>query len=146
MNVYKQIQPLSSVDAAYVAGLIDGEGTVTLTRKHKNENRQLCVSISSTEVKLLDFVLTVTGVGKITNKQISKSHHSHSYAFSVYNRQALGLLEQILPFLKSYKRDRAEAILKDYLAVTPRNGKYTAEILKRKGEFEDTVLAIKANS
>jgi len=117
-----------------------------LTRKHKNENRQLCVSISSTEVKLLDFVLTVTAVGKITNKQISKSHHSHSYAYSVYNRQALGLLEQILPFLKSYKRERAEAILKDHLAVTPRNGKYTAEILKRKEEFEDTVLAMKANS
>jgi hypothetical protein len=40
---------LSITGAAYIAGLIDGEGTVTLTRKHANENRQLAISISSTE-------------------------------------------------------------------------------------------------
>jgi len=111
MNSYKKIQSLSKTDAAYIAGLIDGEGMVTLTRKHKNENRQLCVSISSTEIELLEFVLSATGVGKITNKQASKSHHAHSYAYAVYNRQALSLLEQTLPYLKSYKHDRADLIL-----------------------------------
>ena len=146
MNSYKQTQSLDAIDAAYIAGLIDGEGTVTLTRKHKNENRQLCVSKSSTEIELLEFVLSATGVGKITNKQASKSHHAHSYAYAVYNRQALSLLKQTLPYLKSYKHDRAALILKDYLAVTPRNGKYTAEILTRKKVFEQSVLSIKANS
>jgi hypothetical protein len=53
------IAMLSSTDAAYIAGLIDGEGTVTLTRKHRNENRQLCVSISSTERPMLEFVKQV---------------------------------------------------------------------------------------
>jgi len=146
MSTYKQFQKLTAIDAAYIAGLIDGEGTVTLTRKHKNENRQLCVSISSTEIGLLDFVLAVTGVGKITNKQASKSHHAHSYAYAVYNRQALALLEIILPYLKSYKRERAALILKEYLIVTPRNGKYTAEILARKKKFEQTMFSIKANN
>ena len=56
------------------------------------------------------------------------------------------MLEQTLPFLKSYKRDRAALILEDYLTVTPRNGKYTAEILARKKAFEQAVLAIKANN
>ena len=146
MSNYRQFKPLSRTDAAYVAGLIDGEGTVTLTRKHKNENRQVCVSIASTEIELLDFVLDVTGVGKITNKKASKSLHSHSYAYAVYNRHALTLLDVTLPYLKSYKKERAALILRDYLAVTPRNGKYTAEILARKKTFEQTVLAIKANS
>lgn len=27
--------------AGYIAGLIDGEGTITLTRVHRNENRRL---------------------------------------------------------------------------------------------------------
>ena len=146
MNAYRQTASLEELDAAYIAGLIDGEGTITLTRKHKNEHRQLCISISSTEKNMLDFVLSVTGVGKITNKQASKSHHAHSYTYAVYNRQALALLEQTLPFLKSYKRDRAALILEDYLTVTPRNGKYTAEILARKKAFEQAVLAIKANN
>lgn len=146
MANYRQFRDLAKSDAAYIAGLIDGEGTVTLTRKHKNEYRQPCVSISSTERALLEYVLSVTGVGKITNKTVSKSHHSHSYAYAVYNRQALALLEGIFQYLKSYKRKRAELILLDYLAVTPRNGKYTDEILARKKLFEESVLSIKANS
>ena len=146
MSKYKQLKQLSKTDASYISGLIDGEGTVTLTRKHKNENRQLCISISSTEIGLLEFVLSATGVGKITNKKASKAHHAHSYAYAVYNRQALALLEQTVSYLKSYKRDRAKLILKDYLTVTPRNGKYSDELLARKKEFEQTVLSIKANN
>ena len=118
---------------------------VTLTRKHKNENRQLCVSISSTEIALLEFVLAVTGVGKITNKKATKVHHAHSYAYAVYNRQALALLANTLPFLKSYKHARAKLVLRDYLNVTPRNEKYTVDILTKKKEFEQNVLSIKAS-
>jgi len=142
----KQLLPLSKQDFAYIAGLIDGEGTVTLTRKHKKENRQLCISISSTEKCLLEFVLRATGVGKITNKKTGKPNHAASFAYAVYNRQALSLLENVEPFLKSYKRKRARLILSDYLKFTPRNGKYNDGLLVRKHCFEENVLAIKANS
>ena len=145
MSAPRQINSLTETTAAYVAGLIDGEGTVTLVRKHKDENRQLCVSISSTEISMLEYVKSSTAVGKITNKRTSQSHHSPSFAYAVYNRQALELLRQILPYLISYKRKRAELILRDYLTVTPRNGKYTAELLLRKRAFEKEVLSIKAN-
>lgn len=105
MNNCRQIKPLNNTDAAYTAGLIDGEGTITVSRKHKNENRQLCVSISSTEIVLLDFVLSVSGIGKITNKKTGKSLHSHSYAYAVYNRPALALLGFALRYLKSYRKN-----------------------------------------
>ena len=146
MTTYRELQDLIDTDAAYIGGLIDGEGTITLIRKHKNENRQLSVSISSTEIALLDYVKSVTGVGKITNKRTSKPHHTPSFAYAVYNRQALALLQKILPYLKSYKRQRAEIILRDYVKLTPRNGKYTSEIVAEKIQFENTVLAIKSNS
>lgn len=136
---------LSPEQAAYIAGLIDGEGTVTLTRKHKNENRQLCVSISSTERNLLEFVLNATGTGKITTKRTTRRNHSPSFTYAVYNRQALALLDQVQPHLKSYKFRRAEIILAEYLEVTPRNGKYTSELSAKKKNFEDRVLGIKAN-
>lgn len=137
---------LNPTDAAYIAGLIDGEGTITLTRKHRDEHRQLAVTISSTERCLLEFVLTACGVGKITNKRTSKSHHSPSFTYSVYNRQALTLLEAIAPYLRTYKRHRAQLILADYLRLTPRNGKYSPELLKRKSEFETQVMSMKANT
>ena len=146
VTTYRELQDLIDTDAAYIGGLIDGEGTITLIRKHKNENRQLSVSISSTEIALLDYVKSVTGVGKITNKRTSKPHHTPSFAYAVYNRQALALLQKILPYLKSYKRQRAEIILRDYVKLTPRNGKYTSEIVAEKIQFENTVLAIKSNS
>jgi hypothetical protein len=39
--VYREVRLLSVAEAAYLAGLIDGEGTVTLSRKHAGDMRQL---------------------------------------------------------------------------------------------------------
>ena len=49
MSSYRQVSSLSPTDAAYVAGIIDGEATITLSRKHAGESRQLVISISNTE-------------------------------------------------------------------------------------------------
>jgi len=49
MTKYKQANILDTADAAYIAGVIDGEGTITLSKRHKNENRQLVMSISNNE-------------------------------------------------------------------------------------------------
>jgi hypothetical protein len=56
MGRYRSVLSLDPREAAYIAGLIDGEGTITLSREHRNENRRLVVSIASTERCLLDFV------------------------------------------------------------------------------------------
>ena len=144
MATYKSASQLSNIDASYIAGLIDGEGTITLCRKHKNENRQLAVSISNTERELLEYVLQRVGAGKITGKKTTKSHHTPSFTYAIYNRQALSLLEQINVYLRTYKRQRSELILLKYLEVTPRNGKYNPERLVAKHTFEEELLAIKA--
>ena len=140
MATAQSVKKLAPVDAAYIAGLIDGEGTITLTRKHRNENRQLAISISSTEKDLLEFVLRTAGVGKITNKRIAQAHHTPSFVYAIYNRQALGLLEQLFPYLRGYKTRRAALILRDYIKLTPRNGKYTAEQRLARKQFESNVL------
>jgi len=137
------VKPLSAPEAAYIAGLIDGEGTITLTRKHRNENRQLAVTISNTEKGLLDYVLKTIGAGKITGKRTTREHHTPSFTYALYNRQALNLLKQIHPYLKTYKSGRSALILRDYLALTPRNGKYTGLQRQAREEFESAVLAIK---
>lgn len=72
------VNQLSATDAAYIAGMIDGEGTITLTREHKNECRRLVVSISSTERCLLEYIHNTIGAGKITNKRTYKPEHSPS--------------------------------------------------------------------
>jgi hypothetical protein len=46
-----RIPKLAPEISAYIAGLIDGEGTITLTRMHANETRRLVVSIANTEIR-----------------------------------------------------------------------------------------------
>ena len=40
-------------EASYIAGIIDGEGSITLTRMHNNEHRRPCITIASTDKELL---------------------------------------------------------------------------------------------
>ena len=127
---------LSEIDAAYVAGIVDGEGTITLTKTHRGENRRPVVSISSTELPLLSYVRSVIGAGRITGKMRTRAHHSPSFAYCITSRQALHLLAQIAPFLRTYKSQRASLLLQEYVRLTPRNGRYTAEQLAARAEFE----------
>jgi hypothetical protein len=142
---YRSVHSLSVADAAYIAGLIDGEGTITLSRKHAAEGRQLVLSISNTERPILEFALQCIGAGKITTKKTTKNHHAPGFTYAIWNRQALSLLFQIEPFLRSYKRRRAALVRDNYIRLTPRNGKYTASIRAARQQFEMELLALRAN-
>lgn len=143
MNQHRHSHELSPETAAYIAGLIDGEGTITLTRLHANENRRLVVSIANTELQLLQFVVDQLGAGKITRKRTTSDLHTPSFCYAVSSSQALILLQQVFPYLRSYKRQRAELALNNYSALTPRNGKYTSNLLDRRHAFERTFLDLK---
>lgn len=143
MANYKKTCKLSLADAAYIAGLVDGEGTIALTRRHRNENRQLEISISNTEMELLEYLLMTIGAGRITQKKTYRDKHTPSATYLISNRQALSLLEQISPFLRTYKQHRADLVLQDYLRLTPRNGKYSPDTQQKRNRFIETFLKIK---
>jgi len=143
MGRYRTMANLDPRDAVYVAGLIDGEGTITLSREHRNENRRLVVSIASTERCLLQFVAECTGCGKITNKCRASERHTPSFAYRLTDRQALDLLRQVQPYLRSYKATRATLALEHYLQLTPRNGRYTVGVKQARQAFEAAFLATK---
>lgn len=134
---------LTEIEAAYIAGIIDGEGTITLSRKHRNENRQLAITISNTEMDLLSFILKTIGAGKITAKRSARPQHMPCFTYAIYNRQALKLLEQVCHHLRTYKARRSQLILRDYINLTPRNGKYSEKQLLRRQAFEQSVLDTK---
>lgn len=133
---------LPAREAAYIAGLIDGEGTITLTRLHAGEGRRPVVSISNNDWALLKFVQASVGAGKITGKRSASERHAPSFTWQLTSRQALELLEQVVPFLRTYKADRARLALDRYLAVTSRNGRYPPADLARRHAFEATFLAL----
>ena len=143
--VYRKVKMLCVADAAYIAGLIDGEGTVTMTRRNRYKNRGLVVSISNNEIPILKYVQAAIGAGKITGKRTTSERHAPSYTYCITNRQALSLLEQVSSFLKSHKSVRSSLALKEYLRLTPRNGRYTTEQSKEREIFVSKFFAIRAS-
>jgi len=80
-------------------------------------------------------VLNTSGVGKITLKRTYQQQHKQGFTYGVSNRQALNLLKQIVSYLQSYKKLRAELVLAQYVKLTPRNGKYSKELLMQRDVF-----------
>ena len=136
------LRELSEAEAAHVAGIIDGEGTITLTRTHRGEGRRPVVSISSTELPLLQYIQSVVGAGRITCRVTARDHHSPSYAYVISSRQALALLARISRYLRTYKLQRCRLLLDEYVALTPRNGRYTSAQRAAKELFEARFFAV----
>jgi hypothetical protein len=104
MSRYKKTSILTVVQAAYIAGLMDGEGTITLSKRHRNEHRQLVISISNNEKCLLDYVISVAGIGVISKKSDIRSKNIN-YSYTVTNRQALGkFCKSVYPVLPGLTR------------------------------------------
>ena len=146
---YGKVKKLSPSEAAYVAGLIDGDGTITLTRHNnkrsaKKEYRQLEVKISNIDLKLLKKIKNSVGAGQITLKRPRYKNHSMCYTYRLSSRQGLNLLIQIVPYLKTYKQKRAQLVLKKYIKLTPRNGKYSSKLLTQKEKFIKDFFSIPA--
>ena len=128
---------MSKEDLNYSAGLVDGEGTISLSRQHaKDSYRCPIVSVPSCTPTLVEVMKTLFG-GCISNKKPSKAGHTPSQAWHVKHDAALRCLEQIVPFLREPEKiRRAKLILDEYKKVTPRNGKYTEGQRKLKLDFE----------
>ena len=131
-------------EASYVAGIIDGEGSITLTRMHEKEFRRPCISIASTDKDLLIYIQSLTD-GIINNKKnYNPEKHKDSYTLYIKKKKdVFNTLEQIYPFLRIVqKKKRALWILESYDNVTTRNGKYNPESLEQKIAFEDAFFKI----
>lgn len=136
---------MTETEKAYIAGIIDGEGSIMLQKIHKNEHPAPCISIASTTLELLEWIKKVVGKGTITKKKnYNLEIHKDCYSYVLRRNDAISLLIDIQPYLViDVKRKRAELILKKYKSLTPRNGRYTEEMLMKKDQFYNEFMGIK---
>lgn len=122
---------------AYIAGIIDGEGTITLTRNNARSYRSPVLSVTNTSEEILTLLKETFG-GSIRNQKVYQQHHIQAYVWSVRYNTALNAIEAIRPYLlHPAKIYRADLILNEYKQVTKRNGQYSVDDLRLKQEFED---------
>ena len=60
---------MTLVEKSYLAGIIDGEGSIMLLKFHKNQFPSPCISIASISLELLEWVKKKTCVGIIKSKK-----------------------------------------------------------------------------
>lgn len=124
-------------DYQYAAGLFDGEGTVTLTRRSANKKRGPAVTLSSTTYELVEFMKKMFGGQIVTLSRSKDAGHKQAWHWQSAYNQALDMLRLVEPYLlEPEKKRRANLLLTRYKEVTPRNGKYTPELLTARESFE----------
>lgn len=122
-------------DNRYTAGLIDGEGSITLS-PHSTPYRAPTVEMSSTSKELLDFLKQEYG-GSISKHKIYSPKHRQSWHWAVRYQNALAMMKKIFPYLKeNKKKKRTKFILDNYNKVTLRNGRYNKNQVREKLKFE----------
>lgn len=135
---------LTPEEKAYIAGIIDGEGSIMLIRFHKNQFPSPCISISSATLELLEWIKSKTNFGLIKSKKnYNIEKHKNSYTYTIKYNDAIELLKEIEPYLIIHsKKKRAQLIIDEYKSVTPRNGRYSAELIKTKRTFYENFIKI----
>lgn len=125
------------LDLAYTAGLMDGEGTVTLIKSHSTDRyRYPNVSITSTTHELIEFLVDNFG-GLARAQKTYKEHHKQSWSWLIRGDKAIEMLELLVPYMKEPEKiRRANLIIEKYKSVTPRNGRYSTEMHLAKLAFE----------
>ena len=119
---------ISDAEAAYAAGIFDGEGSLTLTRVHVARWPSPQVAVASNDREVLEWLRSRFG-GSVASKAPRAATHSISFDWKLTDRRALKFLQVVRPFLVIQRKwVRVDLLLSDYLDCTPRNGRYAADL------------------
>jgi hypothetical protein len=88
---------LSAIDAAYIAGFFDGEGSIMILPR----NRSITIRVTATNCvrSVLDWMVEITGIGAVANRK-EYGNARASFFFVCNAEAALTLLQQIRPYLR----------------------------------------------
>lgn len=91
---------MTNEQKAYIAGIIDVEDSIMLLKFHGNQFPSPCISISSTTIKLLGWIKSVTKMSSIKiKKNFNAERHADSFTYTIKYNDAISLLIQIEPYL-----------------------------------------------
>lgn len=119
----KQANQLCDTDAAYLAGFIDGEGTIMLIVR-ANESVGVLLTVANTKSSVITWIMEVTGIGRLHSRPRRSPRHAPTYWWQASSEAAESILKQMRPYLK-IKGDQAELALE--FQENLRNPKFKAD-------------------
>ena len=124
---------LSETDLAYLAGIIDGEGCICVTKQNKKWKDShyhayiLKLIISNTDIRLINWLLEKGGSEIVVVSGTGNKFTKHK-VYQIYwqNEAAKDILKKVIKYMV-IKKDRAEFVVKEY------PGRFVSD--KQKREF-----------
>jgi len=111
----------------YIAGFLDADGSVSMTPKG-----QISVQFYNADIDILKSIQNLYG-GQLKTRESEDKNHNTAYVLVCKYNRAYNLLKDVCSYMiHNKKKRRASLIVKYYKEYTPRNGKYTPELLKKK--------------
>jgi len=114
---HERAREMSDVERAWMACLLDAEGSIVWPRKTVLNSVRL--SVANTSLPFLEHARQVTGTGKILERTAPSSpFHTRGYNWHCYGENARIILRQVLPWL-IIKKEAAEVALGIVQATEP---------------------------
>lgn len=113
----KLLSKLSETEKAYLAGILDGEGSISLARSHARSSAKYVyplVRIANTDKKLISWIRKRIPIGHAG--YVSKIHKKCKDVYHVAwaSTEAVCILQELLPYLVC-KKFRAEVAIQVWL-------------------------------
>jgi hypothetical protein len=90
---------MNDLQWAYLAGIIDGEGTIGIVAPYKGaRGGRVELSVANTSPVLIEW-LRATGYGRVHPKQRAKAWHKDAWAWNVRGHQIEEVLSGVIPYL-----------------------------------------------
>lgn len=99
---------LSITEAAYIAGIVDGEGFVFLELYRRGVHLRL--GVANTDKPLLEWLTEVTGVGNVNGGKAATERHKAGWTWVCASEAAETVLQQIRPYMR-IKAERVDFAL-----------------------------------
>lgn len=139
---------------AWLAGLIDGEGCISLTRRSpQRKNRcvspsyRLILKVSMCHLETVRRCREITGLGSLHMQDAQKQHYTSAFTWFCNATDAELVIEAVLPWLVT-KREEALVAL-DFLRLPQAKRGSTgvdAELEQRRSEYWEKLRSLKSRN
>ena len=103
---------LSAEEIGYMAGIIDGEGTISILKVTKRKTHHILtpkISLANTDVRLVEWLANRTGT-KINSRKRGNEKHRDQYQVQVGGYRCYNLLKMVEPWL-TIKRPQCRLVM-----------------------------------
>lgn len=137
---------MKTKDAAWLAGYMDGDGSILLANSGKRSLRRPMLSICSTDIEILQHVILLVG-GALIKQSRKTGNQRTAWSWRLRGtKRVASMLRAILSHMRcTAKITRAKIIVNEMPLVVPRTGKYTLAQAKARIAFERRFFAVGPN-